>query len=240
MKKIMALAAIMTLSACGGGGDSTSSPSVEGFWNGTLANGTAVNLAVLNGGETWGIYQSAGSLVGAVYGKTTTMGYALSGSGTAFNFVTRSAGSGTYSGDFSEKTSINIKLSDGTQFTGKYDATYEQAAVLATVAGTYTGTALTVLATQANTTVVVGANGNISSSIVVGNQSCATSGTAVAHPGGKNVYDLKLTFTGSYCALGNGTTVTGVATYNSKQNQIIAMALNGAKTDGLMFVGTKN
>lgn len=238
-EKIMALAAIMALSACGGS-DSVSNPSAEGIWSGTTTNGTVVNMAVLNNGETWGIYGTASSVVGAVYGNTTTSANALKGSGTAFNFVTHTATNGDYTGQFSEKASIDMTLSNGTQFKAAYDASYDQAATPATVAGTYKGTAQTAMLTQQNTAVVVDANGNVSSSISEGNQTCTTSGTAIARPGGKNVYDLKLTFTGNLCVLGNGTTVTGVATYKSATNQMVAMALKGDKTDGLMFIGTKN
>lgn len=56
---------------------------------------------------------------------------------------------------------------------------------------------------------------------------------------GKNIYNLQLTFTGNYCALGNGTTVNGVATYDSVSRQLVAMGLNNAKSDGLIYIGTR-
>jgi hypothetical protein len=247
MKRLTSLAATIILSACGGGGGdsaTTSAPpaavqSAEGFWIGKTANGTTVNLAVLENGETWGLYGNANSLVGALYGKSSVTGSTISGSGTGFNFVTRVAGNGTYTGTVSSKGNINLSVSDGTQFTGSYDASYEQPATLASYAGTYTGLAVTGTIAPQTTTVVIDATGNLSSSAVSGSLSCTTSGTVTPRASGKNVADLHLTFTGNYCALGNGTTVTGVATYSSATRQVIAMGLNAAKTDGLIFVGTR-
>lgn len=240
MKQLISLATILALSACGGGGgDTVATQSAEGFWTGTTAKGTSVSLAILENGETWGLYGNANSVVGALHGNTSVSGTSLSGSGGGFNFDSRTVSNGAYTGSVTSKSNISFSVSDGTQFTGAYDASYEQPVTLSNFAGTYTGWAVTALIAPQATTVVIDANGSISSSIVSGNQSCTTSGTAVARASGKNVVNLQLTFTGSYCALGNGATVTGVATYNSATRQIIAMGLNSAKTDGLFFVGTR-
>lgn len=246
MKRLTALAAALVLSACGGGGgdEATTAPttttaSAEGFWVGTTAKGTTVNLAILENGETWGLYGNPSSLTGAVYGITSTNGTSLSGSGYGFDFVTRTSGSGTYTGNVTTKGSISMNVSDGTMLTGTYDASYEQPASVASVAGTYTGWAVTGSIAPQATTVVIDVNGNISSNFVSGNLSCATSGTATPRASGKNIFNLQLTFTGNYCALGNGTVVTGVATYDSVNRQLIAMSLNSAKSDGLIYVGTR-
>ena len=242
MKRLTALVAAMVLSACGGGGnDGTTAPtaSAEGIWKGTTANGSQVNLVILENGETWGLYGSSTSLVGALYGNTSSSGTSLSGSGTGFNLVTRTIGSGTYSGSFSTKGSINISVSDGTKFTGTYSPAYDQAASVATVAGTYTGWVGTGSVAGQTTTVTVDVNGNVSSSFVYGSLICNTSGKATPRPSGKNIFNIQLTFTGNYCALGNGTTVNGVATYDSASRQLVAMGLNSAKSDGLIFLGTR-
>jgi hypothetical protein len=52
-------------------------------------------------------------------------------------------------------------------------------------------------------------------------------------------FDLRVTFTGNYCALGNGTVVNDVTTYSAADRQLIAMTLNSAKSDGLFYVGTR-
>lgn len=232
---------LAALAACGGGGggDATTTASAEGFWVGTTSNGTQVNLAILENGETWGLYGSSNAVTGAVYGNTSTSGTSLSGSGSGFNFVTRTSGSGTFSGSVTTKGSISFNVSDGTKLTGTYDASYEQPASLAGVAGTYTGWAVTGGIAPQTTTVVVDVNGNISSSIVSGNLSCTTTGKATPRASGKNVFNVQMTFTGNYCALGNGTVVNGVATYNAANRQLITMALNSAKSDGLIYLGTR-
>lgn len=132
-----------------------------------------------------------------------------------------------------------MNVSDGTILTGTYDPSYEQPASVASVAGTYTGWAVTGSIDPQATTVVVDVNGNISSSFVSGSLTCTTSGTATPRASGKNIFNLQLTFTGNYCALGNGTVVNGVATYDSVNRQLIAMGLNSAKSDGLIYVGTR-
>lgn len=217
----------------------TPTPSAEGFWVGTTATGTIVNLAILENGETWGLYGSSASLSGAVYGNTSISGTSLIGSGFGFDFATRTSGSGTYTGSVTTKGSISLNVSDGTKLTGTYDASYDQPASVASVAGTYMGWAVTGGIAPQATTVVVDANGNISSSVVSGNLSCTTSGKATPRASGKNVYNVQITFTGNNCALGNGTVVNGVATYNAANKQVIAMALNSTKSDGLIFLGIR-
>lgn len=235
---------LSALVACGGGGGGGAAPtptptaSAEGFWVGTTSKGTAVNLAILENGETWGLYGSSTGVTGAVYGTTSTSGTSLSGSGSGFNFVTRTSGNGTFTGTVTTKGSISFNVSDGTALTGTYDASYEQPASLASLAGTYTGQAVTATIFPQSTTVVVDVNGNISSSVISGNLSCTTTGKATPRASGKNVFNVQMTFAGNFCALGNGTVVNGVATYNTVNRQLIAIALNTAKTDGLIFIGT--
>jgi hypothetical protein len=194
-------------------------------------------MAILENGETWGLYGTSSTLTGAVYGNTTTNGSSLTGSGTGFNFISRTSAVGTYSGSVSTKGAISINSSDGTKFTGNYDSSYDQPALISNIAGTYTGLAVTGTIAPQSTTVVVDVNGNISSSYVSGSQSCSTSGKATPRASGKNVFNVQMTFAGNFCALGNGTTVSGVASYNTANRQLITMGLNVAKTDGLIFIG---
>lgn len=246
IKLVTSSVLLAALAGCGGGGggDATTTPTpttsaaAEGFWIGTTSTGTVVNLAILENGETWGLYGSSSSLTGAVYGNTTTSGTALSGSGSAFDFVTRTTGTGTYTGTVTTKGAISMDV-DGTKLTGTYDASYDQPATLASVAGTYSGLAVTATIAPQATTVVIDVNGNVSSSFVSGSLICNTSGKATPRASGKNVFNVQLTFTGNFCALGNGTVVNGVATYNTTSRQLITMALNSAKTDGLIFLGTR-
>ena len=237
---VISLAAI-AFTGCGGGGsgNSSSTESAQGFWIGQTSKGTVVNLVVLENGEVWGIYGSSLGVTGAVYGNAITNGAAFSGSGIGFNFVTRTSNNGNFTGTVKTKESINLSVSDGTVMSGTYDARYEQSASLANLAGTYTGQAVSANIAPQFTTVVVDVNGNIFSTNISGNLVCTTTGKATPRATGKNVFDVQTTSTGNNCALGNGTVVNGVGTYDAVKHQLIAMGLNASKTDGLMFLGTR-
>ena len=250
MNRLMALSAALVLTACGGGGGdtatsaatpaaTTAASSAEGFWNGTSSTGERINLAVLENGETWGLTStSAGALTGALYGTVTASGSTVTGSGTSFSFITRTNSSGALSGTVATKATITLAASTGGKFNGTYSASYDQTPALGSLADTYNGFAVTGNTAAQTVAVTIDVNGNVSSSFVSGNLICNASGKATPRASGKNVFDLQLTFTGNFCALGNVTT-QGVATYGATSRQLIALALNGAKSDGFVFLGTR-
>jgi len=209
------------------------------MWTGTTSTGYQANLVILENGETWGIYSSSNYVVGAVYGNTSSTSTALSGTGSLFNLVSRTVGNASYSGTYAVKSSISVSVSDGTKFTGAYSSLYDQAASLATLAGTYTGWAVTGGTAAQTTAVNIDANGSVSSSYVSGTYVCTTSGKATPRNTAKNVFNLQLSFSGNACALGNGSTVTGVATYDSAAKRLIAMGLNAAKSDGFIYLASR-
>lgn len=252
MKRVTALAAVLVLSACGGGGDdgattSTSAPitttaaaSAEGFWTGTASTGDVVNMAVLETGETWGITTTnSGVLTGALYGNVASSGSTLSGTGSSFSFVSGTSSAGALSGIVSTKTSLSFKTSEGTTFTGTYVTAYDQPALLSNLAGSYSGFAVGGTTSAQSATVVIDVNGNISSSSVSGGLFCNTSGKAVPRASGKNIFDIQLSFSGNYCALGNGATTSGVGYFDTTSRELLAITLNSAKSDGLMFAGKR-
>lgn len=240
MKRLTALAAAAFLTACGGGGggETAATGTAEGFWNGTVG-GYNASLAILENGETWGLYTSAGSLVGALYGNTSSSGTSLTGSGSSFNFVDRTSGSGTYTGSVAQKNTLSLTTNDGTKFVGNYSAAYDQKASLVNLAGTYTGFSVTATTPAQTVPVTISVNGEISASFVSGNLSCTASGTVTPRSSNKNIFNVQVTFTGNYCALGNGTTTTGIAYYNTATREIGVMTLNGAKSDGFVYVGVR-
>ena len=237
----------LNLGGLGGGGsdgDSTSPViatirSAEGFWNGTITGGYNASVAILENGETWGIYTSGNSLIGAVHGQTSSDSPTLTGSGSFFNFVLRQSGSGTYSGNFIPKTSINFTTNGGDTFTGSYGTIYDQPASLTDLAGTYSGFSITGTTAAQSIPVTISAGGAISGSIVSGNLSCSASGTATPRASGKNIFNVQLTFTGNFCALGNGATTSGIAYFDKTSKQLGVMTLNPAKSDGLVYIGTR-
>lgn len=240
MKQFTVIGLAVLLAACGGGGDSASStaPTVtaEGFWEGPASTGVTAALAVLETGETWGVYTSSGSIVGALYGTTTSSGTTLSGSGKDFNIPSRTVGSGTYSGTFVAKSSINVATSTGSTFSGAYKAAYEQPASLAAVAGTFVGTGVSGASPVQTVSVTISPSGSIT---VPGTLGCSAAGTATPRASGKNIFDVTMTFTGTACALGNGASTTGITYYDATTGQILVMAMNAAKSDGFIYVGQR-
>ena len=244
MKQFAVIGLTVLLSACGGGGDSASSPTpapaptatAEGFWEGPASTGVSVALAVLETGETWGVYTSSGAVVGALYGTTTSSGTTLSGSGKDFNIPSRSVGSGTYSGTFAAKSIINVATSTGSTFSGAYKTAYDQPASLAALAGTFSGVGVSGTSPVQTVSVTISPSGSIT---VPSSLGCSAAGTSTPRPSGKNIFDLTMTFTGSNCALGNGAATTGIAYYDAITRRVTVMAMNATKSDGFIYVGQK-
>ena len=122
-----ALIAATLLTACGGGSDDSSTPapppaatSVEGFWTGKSSTGWDVALAVLENGETWGVYTSNGAIYAALQGNTTSSGGTLTGSGREFDLRSGQIASSTYSGTYTAKTKTDIRFPSGVTFAGIY------------------------------------------------------------------------------------------------------------------------
>lgn len=241
-----ALVAATLLTACGGGGSDDSSipapppapppaaTSVEGFWTGKSAAGFDVALAVLENGDTWGVYTSNGAIYGALQGNTTSSGGALTGSGREFDLSSNTVTSGAYSGTYTAKTRIDVQFSDGTSFAGTYSTAYDQPASLSALAGTYTGLGVSTGAPVQSMAVTISASGAISAPPSLG---CSVSGSAMPRASGKNIFDLRITFSGANCALGDGATASGVAYYEG--GTLLAMGLLPSQTAGFIFTGRK-
>lgn len=242
MKKFLTVGVAMVLTACGGGGASTapSAPlppvTAEGFWEGTASTGASVALAVLEDGETWGIYTSGSSIAGALYGVTTSSGTTLTGSGKDFNIAARSVATATYTGTFVAKSSIRVATSGGATFAGNYVAAYDQPASLTALAGTFSGQGVSGNSSTQTIPVTISASGAVTVPTSAG---CGASGTASPRPSAKNIFDVSVTFNGTSCALGNGTVTKGIGYFNSTSRTLLVMALNPAKTDGFIYVGQK-
>jgi hypothetical protein len=242
-KRIAAICALAAVSACGGGGGGESTTdgaatvaTAEGFWSGTTSTGVGVDLVVLETGETWGVYSSGGAIVGALYGATNSSANSLSGSGNDFNIPSGTVTAGTYSGTYSPKATISVAFAGGGTFTGAYQAAYDQTASISAVAGTFTGSGVVSNSSVQRATVTISATGAVTVPASLG---CSAAGTMSPRPSGKNVFNVAVTFTGSSCALGNGASVAGVAYYDAATREVLVLALNASKTDGLLYIGTK-
>jgi hypothetical protein len=231
------------LTACGGGGgggsNSAAAPAsagtAEGMWVGMTSAGYGLATLVLENAETWGFYYSGTTTTGVLYGTSTGSGSSFNATGTDFNFYDRSSGSGSLTGTVVPSKTITATASTGGSVSLAYDSTYNTPASLAAVAGNYVGWGVTKSTPSQSGIFTINSAGAISSTGV----NCSLSGSVTPRSSGKNVYNVSTTFTGSACALGNGTTTTGVATLVSLEgiNRLIMMTLNSAKTDGYIING---
>jgi hypothetical protein len=234
-------AVLVGLASCGGssddGGSSSPAPlaTAEGFWSGPASTGNDVSLVVLEDGETWGVYSNSGIIVGALYGSTTSSDTTLSGSGSDFNIPARTVTPGTYSGTFTFKNAINITTSTGSAFNGIYATAYDTAASLTSVAGNFSGSAVTAATGPSTVNVGISSLGVISMT----DGGCTATGSAAPRSTGKNIFNVSITFTGATCVLGSGTMTTGVGYYDVVNKQLLVLALNAAKTDGFIYLATK-
>lgn len=190
---------------------------------------------MLDDTSTWGLYSSGNTIYGAVNGTTVATGNNFSTSGTDFNFATRTATSGTYTGTAVTGATLTATGSNGVTFSGIFNASYNTPANIANIAGTYTGWGIT-KSTLAQTSIVTISNTGVVSASAI---NCTVAGTVTPRAGGKNVYNVSTTFSGSNCALGNGTTTTGVAVLDASSgaSRLVAITLNSGKSDGYIFSG---
>lgn len=250
IKTLCCALALVTLSACGGGGsDSSGSASfvqpdssggvAQGFYNGTDNAGDVVTGVVLDTGVYYFVYvnQTANTL-GLVQGTASRANGPLISADArnfvigensvtpdniAFSSVAQSSLNGTITPVASGGTSVN--------FTTQYSTVYDQAPSLAAIAGTYTGVAGSIKGGEA-VSVTITAAGAVSGR---GTSGCVFTGTATPH-GSKNVYDATLTFGGAPC-LSPNRTLTGVLGVND--NAIVAAAPLADRSDAFVLTGSK-
>ena len=249
MRQLSAIGLTVLLAACGGGDSAAPSAppptvAVEGFWKRTAASGEPVALVILGTGETWGVHTTVdGSIIGALYGKTTASGATLSGSGKYIHIPVPSVTPGTYSGTFVAKSSIDVKTftaSTSSPFWGTYTRKADNqsaSASLETVAGTFVGVGASGSSLLPTPSLTISGSGAITGPPFLG---CSVSGTAAPHPGGNNIFNVTMKFDGvPFCALGKGDFPTGIAFYDTTTGQVVVMALKADQSDSFIFVGKK-
>lgn len=237
------LAVVLLVVGCGGGGGDSApaatSTSAQGLWVGTTTTSRTITGLVFSDGSYYVLYSPAGNptaIAGVVQGTGSSSAGAFSSSNARdFNLEGLGVLPATVSASYSSKQSFNgtIAYSAGTTtFTSAYDASYEITPSLASVAGTYTGQVALSVGVQA-ATVTVSSSGAISG----GGNGCSISGAASPRTDG-NAYNLSITFGASPCFFANQT-FTGIGYFNSSTKRLYAAAPNAARTDGVLFVGTK-
>lgn len=236
--KLSSLLMSLALTACGGGGGggSTVNADAQGYWSGPASTGYTVNAVVLETGETWGIYSSGSTIYGALYGAATTNGNNVSITGADFNFVSNTSASGTLSGPITAKSSMSLTSTNGVSVPLTYSSTYDTAATAAAATGTWAFIGRSGLYSLAPGSITIDGSG----AFTLNQTNCTTVGTLVPRPGGKNVYNLNLTASGSSCVAGQSS-MAGVAYIDTSvtPNKFVSLALTPNKNDGVVVIGTK-
>lgn len=236
--KWVSLGMMLALVACGGGGGggSTSNVDPQGYWVGPASTGYTVSAAILENGESWGIYSSGSTIYGALYGSTSTDGSSITVAGSDFNFVTNSVVSSTLTGTVAAKSTISAANRVGTTVSLSYRPMYETAATSAAIVGTWNFIGRSRSYSLIPGTIVVDGAGNFT----LNQTNCVTTGSVVPRSGGKNVYNLTLSTAGSGCAAGQ-TSMSGIAILDTSvtPNKFLSLALTPNKGDGVIVIGTR-
>lgn len=243
-KTLLAMATTALLTACGGGSDSApstppepvpppveTSKTAEGFWEGRTSDGMQAAAVVLENGETWGI-TADGYQIGAFYGQIQSNDSKISGSG--FEAIGGKVYSGSINGTFNSRKNISITSSAGGYFYADYVDDYDYPANLQDIAGSYYGLGVTLQTYPELTSISIDKSG-----VIKGSSSyCSISGSASPRASGKNVFDLKITLSGSNCPV-SGVSTKGIAYYDRQEKSVLAMGLNSNQTDGFIYIGDK-
>lgn len=239
--------------------------SPEGVYGGTFdkAGSTEYRMVVLEGNASsrpfWMVYGDDDPVQGFI-AKGLVQG---NGATTSFANVTTFTSVSSSTKDFGESPAADAVLSSnftvgggsktisGTvtvtgvnpainfasaAFTGSSTYNYNTAALLATVAGTWT---VTGLAAETYTLTVNGANGAFTAVPTVAG--CSSSGTLTPRSSGKNVFNVSLTTGGAPCLVQNETS-TGIALaydVGGGVTQLVLGVVNAGRTGSAVLFGTK-
>lgn len=222
----------------------TSTSSAEGLWQGTTSMSQNVTGIVFENGEYWFLYSIPGNsnaIGGVIQGNATSnAGNIASSNGRDFNItelklydISSLQGTYTTKSKLSGEITYTDMPSSMVTFASTYNADYEKTPSLSALTGTYAGDAASSEGTASAIT-------NISSTgQIIGTDAsgCKFTGTATPHSRG-NVYNVTVTFSNEICT-NSGTQVSGVAYFDSSTQQLYSAALNSTRTDGFLFIGTK-
>ena len=242
------------LTACGGGGDSTSATpapatptapvtKVEGYYAGAVSTGTQFQLLALENDQLYALIgntdaQGVFRVSSLVEGAGTSANGSFSVANAKEYLPSGQALTGSISGSFSPRTTIMgtvTSLSGTASFTGTAPATtslnYDTAASLSTVSGSWTGSTLAGEAV----TFSVAATGAVTGTSALG---CRFTGSAAPRASGKNVLDVSVTFGPAPCLLpgvtGTGIGVTSLLT-NGKRQLLLAVTNPGRTAGTVVF-----
>lgn len=238
----------LTVGGCGSENDSNPAPeapstssSAEGFWEGSTSTNRTIATTILDDGTYYTLYSAPGDptwLVGVIQGTgTSNNGSFTSTNARDFSLEGLGVLSATISASYAARQSLSGSItyhgSGGATFTSTFNHDYDTPPSLDTLAGTYTGSALSIGGTQ-SASVTVASTGEFSGVEASG---CSFTGTATPRVHG-NVFDHRITFGPAPCVFA-GSTVVGLAYLNRGTNTLFAFAPTSTRTDIAVFFGTK-
>jgi hypothetical protein len=245
----------LALTACGSGSnDTTASQDPQGFWRGTTnTSGYDLAAVVLENGDYYSLYAKDGIVVGANYGKISVTGNTFTGTLEDIYVPSNQTNSGTISGTFVPKSTLDgvsvYKDSRVGGFTTTYRNSYDTPATLNAIAGVYTGP---IYRSESSATLTIDQNGSVNGTTTAAGTSlpkCIITGNVVPRASGKNVYDLTLVWSDNpnpnadRCCLPGSTICatdtpkTGIAVVDS--TYLYTAWINAAKTSGFLWRGVK-
>lgn len=269
MKKVCARLAlssfvVLSVTACGGGGDAGSKPTAfggpvdpaaVGAYAGTITGSpiaTIKNFVTLiqEDGSFWTMYGAQGTstyqVSGFMQGTAGTIGDGTYRSSDAKDFRTLPAAAATVSGAYVAGTSLSgtTQYASGgsTRFNGvpvpSSFYNYNTPAQLSGLRGLWS------ISMTAGTTIDT-VDINISDMGTIGARAsangCTVTGTVVPKANGKNVFDVSLSFGASPCVLARQT-VRGVAlshALSGAQRQLVFLLVNDDRTKGVWATGVR-
>ena len=236
------------LSACGGEGDTSSAPpptlaqnSAEGLWVGTTGTGRTVSGVVLDDATYWFLYSAVGDpsmIEGFIQGDSSSQNGILTSSNAKDFNVGRSGApvlDATINGKYETKQSLSgttvYQIGGPDTFTTTYDSDYELPPDVTAVAGTYTGPVAAGETVNVTVTTAGGISGNSSTG-------CTFAGSFSPRASG-NAFDVTIAFAGQPACSNGSDTVRGVGFYDAGTKRLYSAAFNPARTNGFVFIGTK-
>lgn len=222
----------------GGGGDQVGTmKAAEGFWVGQ-AGPYDFAAVFLEDGEVWSLYSLNGIAEGVGWARLDNELSAFSGSGYDYNLRAGARTAARIDGQAIARSEVSGVITAGTvrlTFAGRYDAAYEQPPSLQPLVGRWTAPVITAVG-LVTTTVEIRADGTASST----NQFCTSTGTITPRPSGRNVFDLRATFSGTNCEFA-GRTLSGVVISVQRDGvrSVFAMALLPDRSRGFFMVGQR-
>jgi len=237
--RAIASSACIAIALAGCGGATTQSVnSAEGFWTGTTTNnGNPAALAILEDGQAFGLASTATGIVEGFYGSIVGSGTSLrGGSGKDLNLAALPITGITWSGSVAAKSAITATTSSGVTISGAYNAAYDQTSNIANVAGSYNGFGFPGTAGGSQSIpLTIDSNGGL----VITTPLCAGAGTVLGRGNGKNIFNIRIGFTGASCTLASGTTTIGVVFIDQtvSPKRLYIMTMTNDSSDGFFWTG---